>query len=192
MRASFPDWDSVKEEMYKISEMSDGIRADLPEGQYDTDYFKPDGSDRYDLPVWFSHWYAYTQPVIDALKPELARIYALGPSVLWRSMEDSSIWAQKYSRNSTHGGHNHGYGSISACQYIKFDPAHHQATCFHHLPPSPFTGITESFTPEVEEGDIVFFPSTYMHSSNVNTSSKERLIVAWNMEVFRASEELNP
>ena len=49
--------------------------------------------------------------------------------------------------------------------------------------PTPFNGNTQSVTPKVNEGDILFFPSTYIHSSTTNTSVHDRAIVAWNMRL---------
>ena len=37
------------------------------------------------------------------------------------------------------------------------------------------------FTPNVKEGDIVFFPSQLLHYANPNTSDKERVILSFNM-----------
>ncbi len=50
---------------------------------------------------------------------------------------------------------------------------------------SPFTEFSSGdhmdFTPDVKEGDIIFFPSQLLHYANPNTSDKERVIVSFNM-----------
>jgi ectoine hydroxylase-related dioxygenase (phytanoyl-CoA dioxygenase family) len=37
------------------------------------------------------------------------------------------------------------------------------------------------YTPDVKEGDIVFFPSQLLHYANPNTHDKERVILSFNM-----------
>ena len=185
IRLRNPIWESMRGDMQKIPEMSPVIRDDreIEVGKFDSDYYDESGNCRSELPNWFNLWYHYMGPMMEAVLPELYSIYGFGSNDRVVKPHEWNIWCQSYSEKGHHGGHSHGYGSISACQYIKFIPGEHLATTFYHIPPNPFSGNTLSVTPEIEEGDVIFFPSTYLHSSNVNTSEHQRAIVAWNMKV---------
>ena len=187
IRLRNPSWELMHKDLQRIPEISPLIRKDeeIENGEYDSDFFNGDGSWRTELPNWFNLWYHHMGPMMDVVLPELKTIYNFGTNLKIDKPSKWNIWCQSYSENGTHGGHTHGYGQISACQYIKFIPGEHEATTFYHLPPNPFTGNAESITPDVEEGDVLFFPSTYMHASGVNTSQHQRHIVAWNMGVYR-------
>ena len=187
IRLRNPSWDLMCSDLQRIPEISPIIRKDeeIEKGAYDTDYYDQSGESRNALPNWFNLWYHHMGPMMDVVLPELKVLYKFEPDLKVDNPSNWNIWCQSYAENGTHGAHTHGFGQISACQYIKFIPGEHEATTFYHLPPNPFTGDAESITPDVEEGDVIFFPSTYMHASGVNTSQHQRHIVAWNMGVRR-------
>ena len=187
IRLHNPIWESMRKDLQRIPEISPRIRKDgeIENGMYDTDYYSEDGSIRFGLPKWFNLWYHHMGPVMDVVLPKLKVLYKFDPDLKVANPTDWYVWCQSYAENGTHSAHTHGYGHISACQYIKFIPGEHEATTFYHLPTNPITGDAESITPDVEEGDVLFFPSSYMHASGVNTSQHHRHIVAWNMSVYR-------
>jgi hypothetical protein len=87
-----------------------------------------------------------------------------------------SAWFQKYEKNMNHDIHNHGFG-YSAIVYIKYDPKVHFSTSF-------IDEITnEEYCPNIEEGDIIFFNSTYNHLCRPNKVEKERIICSFNLKL---------
>jgi len=95
----------------------------------------------------------------------------------------SEIWFQKYQKNMNHGIHIHGPHGFSSVCFIKYDKNHHNPTKFISPFPSHIHGNIEGYEPEVEEGDIIFFPSNLMHHSQTNTSDKERIVVSMNLNI---------
>ena len=92
-----------------------------------------------------------------------------------------NVWTQRAKKGDHHCPHNHGSSGWAAVLYADYNPDIHSATTFI----SPFTEFSSGdhmdFTPNVKEGDIVFFPSQLLHYANPNTSDKERVILSFNM-----------
>jgi hypothetical protein len=92
------------------------------------------------------------------------------------------MWSQKYYAGNLHSVHNHGACGYSCILYLKFNPKVHKATRFY----APFnhflTGDLLSFDPQVEEGDLIMFPSTIAHESQTQDSSEERMILSFNIK----------
>jgi hypothetical protein len=98
------------------------------------------------------------------------------------NMGVTSAWFQKQEENMLHGIHNHGAVGFSSICYVKFDKDVHLPTTFI----SPFNdflfGNTQYYQPEVEEGDIIFFPSIIQHYSPTNSSDSDRIIFSFNLK----------
>lgn len=187
IRVPFPNWDKVREPMQKIYKLSNNIRPieELPVGEYDSDFFVGDGNDIAEgLPPWFWYWYNYAEKVLTPALRVIREVYHFPESCYTQQPEDWHIWAQLYKCNSLHSVHTHGHGVLSACQYITFNPEVHTATQFFHTPPDPFSGNVSPVIPKVNEGDFLFFPGQFAHSSGVNTSTEPRGIVAFNIGVY--------
>ena len=92
------------------------------------------------------------------------------------------MWYETARQYDNHCIHNHGAYGYSACWYVDFDNTEHTSTLFY----SPFnnflTGKTIGYQPNVTEGDLVLFPSTIMHETFCNESSKNRTVVSFNVE----------
>jgi hypothetical protein len=93
----------------------------------------------------------------------------------------TNVWFQKYEKNMNHAVHNHGPIGFSSICFVEYDKNFHKATTFI----SPFgnyiTGELERYEPEVDEGDIIFFPSNLLHYAPVNLSNKTRIIMSFNL-----------
>jgi hypothetical protein len=93
----------------------------------------------------------------------------------------SEVWFQKYNHNMNHAVHTHGPIGFSAVCFIDYDKKFHKPTTFI----SPFgnytTGELERYEPDVEEGDIIFFPSNLLHYAPTNLSKKIRTIISFNL-----------
>lgn len=90
-------------------------------------------------------------------------------------------WFQKQEENMHHIVHNHGSIGFSSVCYIEYNREKHSPTVFLS-PHGEFTsGNTTYFQPEIEEGDIVFFPSFLNHFAPLNTSEGDRIIFSFNL-----------
>jgi V8-like Glu-specific endopeptidase len=90
-------------------------------------------------------------------------------------------WYEETEINGSHSIHNHGqYGYSSIC-YIQYDKEEHTSTVFISPVNNTLTGEIITYKPEVDEGSIIFFPSSILHYTIPNKSIKKRLIVSFNL-----------
>jgi hypothetical protein len=92
-------------------------------------------------------------------------------------------WFQTAEAGDYHGPHNHSCIGYSSICYIDYDQDLHSSTEFI----SPFnnflTGESIHYSPKVDEGSIVFFPSSILHYANPNKSTKSRSILSFNIAI---------
>lgn len=84
------------------------------------------------------------------------------------------LWFQQYFKGDTHGWHVHGH-NFTGVYYLEFH------SC------SPKTQIIEPFSKKlieikVNEGDIIIFPSVYIHRASKSKSKKRKTIISFNFE----------
>lgn len=96
----------------------------------------------------------------------------------------TSCWFEKLLKSNRHSIHNHGPIGYSAVCYVEYDKNEHKPLTFI----SPFNNFVDHsvlfYTPNfVEEGTIIFFPSTLNHFVDSNISEKERLVVSFNLQL---------
>lgn len=100
----------------------------------------------------------------------------------------TEIWFQKYGNSMDHSVHNHGSTGFSSVCFIEYDKDNHKPTTFI----SPFgnyiTGASHIYQPNIEEGDIIFFPSNLLHYAPINLSNKLRIIMSFNLQIKPKSE----
>jgi hypothetical protein len=93
----------------------------------------------------------------------------------------TEVWFQKYEHNMNHAVHTHGPTGFSSVCFVEYDKNFHEPTTFI----SPFgnyiTGELERYKPNVEEGDIIFFPSNLLHYAPSNLSNEIRIIMSFNL-----------
>jgi len=93
----------------------------------------------------------------------------------------TELWFQKYENNMDHSVHTHGPIGFSSVCFVEYDKKCHKPTIFV----SPFydniTGDLLKYEPDVEEGDLLFFPANLMHYAPVNCSNKIRITAAFNL-----------
>ena len=92
-----------------------------------------------------------------------------------------NIWAQRARKGDYHITHNHGSSGWSAVLYVDFDPDLHTSTKFFSPFTDPATGDLLNYSPKVKEGDVIIFPAQTLHTAEPNTSSRERVILSFNM-----------
>jgi hypothetical protein len=95
----------------------------------------------------------------------------------------SEVWFQKYDISMNHAVHTHGSTGFSSVCFIEYNKDNHKPTTFI----SPFgnyiTGELERYEPDVEEGDIIFFPSNLLHYAPSNLSNEIRTIMSFNLQI---------
>ena len=92
-----------------------------------------------------------------------------------------NMWSQRYTSGTEHTLHNHGNRGYSFVLYVKYDPQKHKPTKFISPFDNFFNGDMLQFVPQIEEGDLIAFPSVIKHSSQYQTSDEERMIVSFNL-----------
>lgn len=102
------------------------------------------------------------------------------------NLEIQQVWFQDYETGMDHAAHVHGALGFSSIVYIKYDKTH-PSTVFISPYLSSITGDHVKFSPDVEEGDIVFFPSNILHYVNRNQSDQNRIICSFNLRVKNES-----
>lgn len=131
-----------------------------------------------------------TQRYRDLLLPALRPcVEAFGSSLGIKEVELGQMWFQHYERFSFHNTHTHWPSLFSVVYYLQFDPQQHQATTFVHpcaLEHQVYNAHNikwqREFKPEVEEGDIVFFPGFLGHYVPMCRSDKPRTIISFNFD----------
>jgi hypothetical protein len=107
------------------------------------------------------------------------------------NLTSTQVWFQKYENNMDHTVHNHGPMGFSSVCFIEYSKIFHKPTTFV----SPFgnyiTGELERYEPDVEEGDIIFFPSNLLHYAPTNLSKLTRTIMSFNLIINNNSFNLN-
>ena len=107
-------------------------------------------------------------------------------SSLKTNLEVYQVWFQNYETGMDHSAHIHGALGFSSIVYMKYDKTH-SSTVFLSPYISSITGDHMEFSPDVKEGDIVFFPSNILHYVNRNKSDKNRVICSFNLRVKNES-----
>tara|TARA_S200002703_G_scaffold114681_1_gene100183 strand:+ start:1483 stop:2109 length:627 start_codon:yes stop_codon:yes gene_type:complete len=111
------------------------------------------------------------------------------------------IWMNAYEKAHFQEGHTHLPGFFSGIHYVCFDPEHHNGTTFVNPQANLYSYLTnmngdfegttidmdvnrhldEMNDVDVEEGDIIIFPSTLEHMVKKNMSDKLRITVSFNI-----------
>jgi hypothetical protein len=91
-------------------------------------------------------------------------------------------WFEVAEQNNYHNIHTHGDVGYSAVCFINFNLLEHSSTIFLSQYKDPITGKDISFQdPSVEEGTIIFFPSSLQHFTRPNTSHSLRKVISFNL-----------
>lgn len=172
------NWTEVKATLIKQfkNSLSETVSNQHDGGQIHTDFFKCIKEPS--IPEYIIKSLHCMDPYIVKFLGEVSEYYSK-PS---DQIGVSSAWFQKQEENMLHGIHNHGAVGFSSICYVKFDKDVHLPTTFI----SPFNdflfGNTDYYQPEVEEGDVIFFPSMVQHYSPTNSSNSERIIFSYNLK----------
>lgn len=135
--------------------------------------------------VWTNYYddkLLLNQEVVDVLTDEILKFHAFFG---FTETQVVSSWFEKAEKNSSHCPHTHGSTGYSSVCYVEYDKQYHTPTEFT----CPFLNFLDgnvlSYTPTVDEGSIIFFPSSVIHRTIPNTSDKERLVLSFNIGVTK-------
>lgn len=95
----------------------------------------------------------------------------------------NDVWSVLYKSGDFHAPHNHADSNFSAVLYFDYNFVEHTGTSVIVQNANPKTNMTDIVTPEVIEGQILVFPSQYIHFSSPHYSDRPRGIVAFDMKV---------
>ena len=166
-KVSIPDWKEKKEEVLKLVPESNFLQESISA---------------------YSDWHYTDQmrsrtgnhPYADKLFKEID----FEPHILFGGREGdyicTDLWCMRYSVVGDIHVHDHGTG-MSGILYADYDPVHHPATTFISPVRNIWDGHKANYTPEVEEGDIILFPSQLLHYCKMNMSSISRVIFSFNL-----------
>lgn len=163
-------WDAKKKILLKLKERGDKVSRVQKEGHIKTDY-------HYQVK---ENLFFYNKHLADILEIELQ---SFCDCIGVKSGTVTNAWFETSVRNAHHGIHNHGGNGYSAVCFVEYNPEQHTATRF--LSPSLSALDNEPLigSPEVEEGDILFFPSNVPHYTLPVESDEVRSILSWNMRI---------
>ena len=162
------DWDRNKKRILDV------IPPEMPEhrdpedlGLY-SDYFVNAKVGNSKLPP-------YTDTVIDIIKPYLMDMSG------GEKLDLTDIWYQKYYKGINHSTHCHGAIGLSSVIYVEYNPEVHSPTRFFSPFRDVWSGDCLTFEEQVEEGDMVIFPSSILHEAPANQSDVRRTIISYNL-----------
>ena len=102
------------------------------------------------------------------------------------------IWYAIYEKGDQSFAHHHiSTGNFSGVYFLKFNKEKHNPTFFSNLPPAPELINPLAICPELEEGDLVFFPSSINHGSFPNESDEVRICLAFDIVSSNVSKEMH-
>ena len=85
------------------------------------------------------------------------------------------MWFQQYANGSQHGWHIHG-DHMTAVYYLDLPKDSPKTEWIN-----PMDNTVNQF--DVEEGDIIIFPSWIVHRAPINESNNMKTIISWNFNL---------
>jgi hypothetical protein len=135
--------------------------------------------------VWTNYYkdsHILNQSVSEILKDEIVEFHKFFGFI---KSQISSSWFEKSLKNNSHRAHNHGSLGYSAVCFVEYDKTCHIPTNFV----APFLnfldGMVLNYMPKIDEGSLIFFPSSIVHNTFANQSEKERIILSFNLDILQ-------
>ena len=113
----------------------------------------------------------YMPIVISMIKDHLSKLTSIYDN---NEVFISSGWFQQYEKGGRHSWHTHGHCQLSSVYFLEL-PEDGQTRFKDH--------IGNIFTVNVEEGDYIVFPSSFLHCSLPNKSDKRKSIISFNLNI---------
>lgn len=122
---------------------------------------------------------SYSDKIANIFKDEINEF--LNRLQITDNLKIDKSWFEVAKMGMHHPVHNHGAIGYSVVCYIEYNQHLHTPTTFL----APFNNFLNGehlqFTPNVDEGVIIFFPSVLHHYTMPNTSDVDRKIVSFNL-----------
>ena len=118
-------------------------------------------------PNFYRPYYELVSPVIADVVTKVNDLYEYPDQV-----KLTNYWFQKYLKNDHHEWHIHKETMFNGVYFLSL-PEGASKTSFKLL--------GEEFSVDVKEGQVLVFPSLYVHCSKPNMSSDPKLVVAFNI-----------
>ena len=93
-------------------------------------------------------------------------------------------WIERSTKGMHHNIHNHGATGYSAACYVCYNRGIHSPTQFVSPFNHPITGEVMHYEPDVEEGDLILFPSFIHHYTTPNQTDVERIVLSFNLKCY--------
>ena len=156
------DWEFKKKGLLKRIKDEKFIRTDLQ--TFETDRQTSNKS--------------YLYYLSDLIEPELSEFCK--EAKVTCSMTDA--WTVRYQKGDRQTIHNHRRWGFSGIIFLEFDPKIHTPTCFVSPYQDPRTDTTTIVKPaDVEEGDMIIFPSYTLHYVEPNNYRKRRSVISFDL-----------
>jgi hypothetical protein len=88
-----------------------------------------------------------------------------------KEIKTNHVWFQQYGKGDFHGWHSHGNCMYSNVYYVELDKS---------CPRTSFKFMGTEFSIDVEEGEILTFPSFLQHCSRPNKHNSRKTVIAFN------------
>ena len=131
-----------------------------------TDYHLDENHTRTYLPLFFE--------IIEPILQEQSNFF------MSKEANVHHAWFQQYYKSQFHSPHNHGALGYSSVTYIKFNKDIHQPTVFIAPFNDPLGNLIE-FAPDIDEGQIIFFPAMITHYVLPSKTNDIRIILSLNV-----------
>ena len=156
------DWEFKKKGLLKRIKEEKFIRTDLQ--TFETDRQTSNKS--------------YLYYLSNLIKPELSEFCK--EAKVTCSITDA--WTVRYQKGDRQTIHNHRSWGFSGIIFLEFDPKIHTPTCFVSPYQDPRTDTTTIVKPaDVEEGDMIIFPSYTLHYVEPNNYRKRRSVISFDL-----------
>lgn len=162
----FKDHNIVKDSVLKLIKEQESAERIYEEGSNTLDISRCDYKVSYDSRPWTDALQPYLENALSEMYSELG----------YSSYSIHNIWFQQYNTGSTHGWHTH-----TKCQWTN--------VYYLDMPEdAPKTELIdpwsrELITMDVEEGDILMFPSFVVHRAPTNQSTTSKTIISFNSDL---------
>ena len=163
------NWEEKKKLI--LANMSKVKREDIPRGEFlETNYHEFKKGDDLD-----------PMNVTSILEEELSEFMIQVGGLVQVNLS----WIERSTKGMSHSIHNHGALGYSAACYVTYDPNKHTPTQFVSPFNNPITGDIIQYQPmNVEEGDLVLFPSFIHHYTRPSQTDSERIVLSFNLNCY--------
>lgn len=126
----------------------------------------------------------YSRPWVDYFLPELhGELVRMVRSIFFHDVNFRGIWFQQYRKNNTHGWHIHAE-NYTGVYYVELGDDSPQTQIIN-----PFNS-REIYTMNVKEGDILIFPSFFVHRAPPMLNDTRKTIVSFNFNFTKPADDL--